>query len=150
MGSFHFDVRIDRGPDEVWRYLADPSHEIEWQDGVISSTPEPAGPIAKGTRKMKVRRTPMGAQRFVVEYTMVDHSLREWRDLVVDGSVKGSTGHYRVVPDGAGSVVTLDVVMRAHGVARLLMPMIDRVSRADLGGGLEHLKTILESRVDSP
>jgi len=146
VGSFHFDVRIDRGPDEVWRYLADPSHEVEWQDGVISSTPEPAGPIAMGTRKTKVRRTPMGAQRFVVEYTAVDHAMREWQDLVVDGSVKGSTGHYRVVREGTGSVVSLDVVMRAKGVARLLMPMIDRISRADLASGLEHLKTLLEAK----
>ena len=148
MSSFHFEIHIDRKPDEVWHYLADPANEVEWQDGVISSTVEPPGPVTPGTRKTKVRRTPLGDQRFVVEYTTMDHAQREWHDVVVEGSVKGSTGHYQVVPHGSGSKVTLDVVMRAQGVARLLMPVIDRTSKADLAGGLEHLKGILEPHVE--
>jgi len=150
MGSHHFEVVIGRAPDTVWRYLADPSHELEWQQGVVSSVHVPAGPVAVGTRKTKVRRTPMAEQRFVVEYTRVDEAAREWDDLVVEGSVAGSTGRYRVSPDGLGSRVVLDVRMTARGIARLLMPVIDSTTRRDLKGGFERLKEVLEAAPAEP
>lgn len=142
----HFAVTIRRPADEVWSYLADPGHETDWQQGVLSSSHEPPGPIAVGTRRSKVRRTPFGNQRFTVEYTRVDSERREWEDVVVDGIVRGSTGHYRVIPESGGSRVLLDVVMRYSGLGRLLGPMIDRSSRADLGAGLERLRTVMEQQ----
>ncbi|MBM4409560.1 MAG: hypothetical protein FJ038_13425 [Chloroflexi bacterium] len=144
MGSMSFTVEIDRPADEVWTYLVDPDHEPEWQQGVHSSAHTPAGPIRAGTRKVKVRSTPFGKQRFTVEYTRVDHSAREWDDVVVDGMVRGSTGHYRVTSTGPGSRVDLDVVMRGVGFMKVLMPVIDRSSRVDLAGGLQRLKVMLE------
>jgi len=143
-----FEVRIARQPSAVWSYLADWSHETEWQEGVVDLTVVQPGLLRRGTRKVKVRRTPMGNQRFTVEATRVDHEAREWEDVVLDGAVAGSTGHYRIVPDGDGTRVHLVVVMRTHGLARLLAPMIDRTSRADLAAGLRGLKRVLESSAE--
>lgn len=49
-----------------------------------------------------------------------------------------------MLADGTGSRVVLDVVMRAGGLSRLFMPMIDRLTRNDLQGGFDRLKPILE------
>jgi hypothetical protein len=145
MSAMHFEVRIERPPALVWSYLSQPDNEPDWQAGVVTSTHEPPGAIQAGTRKTKVRRTPFGQQRFTVAYTRVDQQLHEWEDLVLDGAVRGSTGHYRVVADGSGSRVALDVVMHGAGIGRLLMPMIVRTSRTDLAAGLERLRVVLES-----
>jgi len=64
MGAMHFEVDIARAADGVWAYLADPSHEADWQDGVVSSWYEPTGAIGVGTLKHKVRRTPFVKQSF--------------------------------------------------------------------------------------
>jgi hypothetical protein len=140
-----FEVKINRRAEEVWAYNTDFANEPEWQQRVVSSVPDPPGRARQGTRKIKVRRTPFGRQRFVVEVTRLDDAGREWDDVVVEGSVAGSTGHYRVVPTGEHAcTVHLDVTVKAKGPARLLMPIIDATSRKDLDGGLQGLKQVLE------
>jgi hypothetical protein len=149
MGSMHFEVSIGRPADEVWAYLADWRHEFEWQPGWLEVTVVPPGPVRVGTRKTKVRRTPLGVQSLTVEATRFDEAAREWDDLVVDGLAKGSIGRYRIVAGGTGTRLVVDVETRARGIGRLLGPLIDRSSGSVLRAGLERLKGILELAVSA-
>ena len=144
MPALHLEVTIERPGDVIWAYLADPRNEVEWQRGVLHSTYRPLGPIQAGTTKFSVRRTPFENQLTEVEYTHVDHAAREWRDLVTVGSVRGSTGHCRVVPYGQGTRVVLDMDVRATGLRKLFMPMIRRSKRSELTADLATLKAVLE------
>ena len=141
----HFEVSIFRPPDEVWAYLSDWRHEFEWQPGWLEVVVTPEGSIRPGTRKTKVRRTPIGVQSLTVEATRVDLAAREWDDLVVDGLAAGSIGRYRVAPDGAESRATIDVETPSRGARRLLGPIIGRSSGAVLQAGIGRLKQILET-----
>ena len=141
----HFEVSIRRSPGEVWAYLSDWRNELDWQPGWLEVVVEPAGPIRTGTRKTKVRRTPLGVQSLTVEATRVDDAAREWDDLVVDGLAAGSIGRYRVAADDSGTRVTIDVVTPRRGARRWLSPIIERSSGPVLKAGLERLKLILEN-----
>jgi uncharacterized protein YndB with AHSA1/START domain len=144
VGAIQIEVTVERPPDVVWAYLADPRREVEWQEGVLHSTHRPPGLIQVGTRKFKVRSTRFGNQLTEAEVTNVDHVGREWRDLIIVGILRGSTGHYRVVPYGQGSRVKIELETRAPGPRNFVMPLVDRSTRSDLARDLARLKAILE------
>jgi hypothetical protein len=92
-----------RSAEQVWSYLIEYSHEVDWQQGVLSSRPEPPGPATVGTVKTKVRKTPFGKQRFTVKVTRFDDAAREWEDVVLDGIWwPARRVKYRVEPVGGG------------------------------------------------
>jgi Polyketide cyclase / dehydrase and lipid transport len=144
VGAIQLEVVVERPPDVVWAYLADPRREVEWQAGVLHSTHRPAGPIQVGTRKFKVRSTRFGNQLTEAEISHVDHVGREWRDLIIVGILRGSTGHYRVVSYGQGSRVLVELDTRAPGPRKFVMPLVDRSTSSDLARDLASLKTALE------
>ena len=146
MGTIHVEVAVERPPDVVWKYLADPRRDVDWQEDVLHSTHRPTGPIQVGTRTFKVRGTRFGNQLTEAEITHVDHGAREWRDLVIVGILRGSTGHYRVVPYGQGSRVVIDLDTRAPGPRKFVMPLVDRSTRSGLASDLAKLKGLLEGR----
>jgi polyketide cyclase/dehydrase/lipid transport protein len=144
VGTIHLEVAVERPPDVVWKYLADPRHDVDWQEDVIHSTDRPTGPIQVGTRTFKVRGTRFGNQLTEAEITHVDHVAREWRELIIVGILRGSTGHYRVVPYGQGSRVVIDLDTRAPGPRKFVMAQVDRSTRSALASDLATLKRILE------
>ncbi len=146
MGALHLEVAIERPTDVVWKYLSDPRRQVEWQEEVLHSTHRPTGPIQVGTRTFKVRGTRFGNQLTEAEITHVDPVAHEWRDLVVVGILRGSTGHYRVVPYGQGSRVVIDLDTRAPGPRKFVMPLVDRSTRSALATDLARLKALLEGR----
>jgi Polyketide cyclase / dehydrase and lipid transport len=146
VGAIHLEVAVERPPDVVWKYLADPRREVDWQASTLHSTHRPDGPIKVGTRKFTVRGTRFGNQLTEAEITHVDQVGREWRDLIVVGILRGSTGHYRVVPYGQGSRVVVDLDTRAPGPRKFVMPLVDRSIRSYLANDFARLKELVEGR----
>jgi hypothetical protein len=144
MSHAEFEVHIDRSPDEVWAYLTDWRHDMDWQPGWLEVSVDPVGPLRQGTRKTKVRRTPLGVQALTVEATRVNNADREWSDAVVSGLATGTTGHSQILTDGAGSRVRIAIETPRHGLARWLAPLIERSSGAVIAQGLGRLKGLLE------
>jgi Polyketide cyclase / dehydrase and lipid transport len=144
MGHTEYEVHVERSPAAVWAYLTDWRHDRDWQEGWLEVTVDPAGPLRPGTRKTKVRRTPIGTQGLTVEATRVDDIEREWTDVVVKGLAAGTTGHCRILPEGAGSRVRISMDTPRHGLARWLAPIIERSSGPVIGGGMARLRDILE------
>jgi hypothetical protein len=157
MSHAEFEVHIDRSPDDVWAYLTDWRHDMDWQPGWLDVSVDPLGPLRQGTRKTKVRRTPLGVQALTVEATRVNDTEREWSDVVVSGLATGTTGHSQILADGAGSRVRIAIETPRHGLGRWLAPLIERSSGAVIAHGLERLKELLngdgldaEHRSDRP
>lgn len=144
MRRTEFEVRIDRSPVDVWDYLTDWRHDKDWQEGWLEVSVDPLGPLRQGTRKTKVRRTPLGVQQLTVEATRVNVADHEWNDVVVKGLAAGTTGHYQILPAGTGSRVRIAIDTPRQGLARWLAPLIERSSGAVIGQGLERLRHVLE------
>jgi Polyketide cyclase / dehydrase and lipid transport len=144
MSHAEFEVHIDRSPDDVWAYLTDWRHDMDWQPGWLDVSVDPLGPLRQGTRKTKVRRTPLGDQALTVEATRVNETEREWSDVVVSGLATGTTGHSQILADGAGSRVRIAIDTPRQGLARWLAPLIERSSGAVIAQGLVRLKGLLE------
>jgi hypothetical protein len=138
---------IARPADEVSAYLRDYANEAKWQsDHVSEATVEPPGPARLGTRVTKTRHTGGGVQRFAIEIVEMDEAARRWADLTVTGAFRGTKGSWQVLPENGGSLVRLTAEMRAIGLWRLLMPMIDRSVQKDLQAEFANLKKVLEAQ----
>jgi uncharacterized protein YndB with AHSA1/START domain len=146
MGTIVVETLIARPPEEVFAYLRDYSNEAKWQSQHVSqSIVEPPGPAQAGTKVHKVRRTPGGEQRFTIEITEMDESARRWVDITRTGPFRGTKGSWQITAEGNGSKVRLVAEMKAAGLWRLLLPLIDSTARKDLLAEFTNLKRVLES-----
>jgi len=146
MGTVIVETFISRSPEEVFAYLREYSNEAKWQSEHVSeATVEPPGPARVGTRVHKMRRIGSGEQRFTIEITEMDETARRWTDVTMTGPFRGTKGSWQVLAEGSGSRVRLAAEMRADGLWRLLLPLIDRSARKDLQAEFANLKKMLES-----
>jgi hypothetical protein len=65
-------IEISRGPDEVFPYMADRSHDPEWIDSVVSAHREGAGPLAVGSKLQATRRIGPPTVRYTEELLELD------------------------------------------------------------------------------
>jgi hypothetical protein len=150
MGTVIVEILVSRLPEEVFAYLREYSNEAKWQSEHVSeATVEPPGPARVGTRVHKVRRTGNGEQRFTIEITEMDETARRWTDVTTTGPFRGTKGSWQVFAEEGRSRVRLVAEMRATGLWRLLLPLIDRSARKDLRAEFANLKTVLESSPQS-
>lgn len=99
---------IDAPTDLVWEVLADVDHWPDWLPTVDSVERLDDGPFTLGSRaRVRQPRLPR-ADWEVVE--LVEGRLFTWRST---GPGIATTGRHEVVPDGAGSTVTLSI--EQHG-----------------------------------
>jgi len=146
MGTVVVETFIARPPDVVFEYLRDYSNEARWQSQNVSQAiVEPPGPAKVGTKVHKIRRTPGGEQRFTIEIVEMDEKARRWADLTITGSFRGTKGSWQVTPENGGSKVRLVAEMKATGLWRVLLPLIDSTARKDLPVEFANLKKVLES-----
>jgi hypothetical protein len=146
MGIVVVEAFIRRPAEEVFAYLRDYSNEAKWQAGHVSEARvDPPGAARLGTRVHKVRRAAGREQRFTIEIIEMDEAARRWTDVTTTGLFRGTEGSWQVVAEGLGSRVRLTAEMRAPGLWRLLLPVIDRSARTDLRAEFANLKPILES-----
>jgi uncharacterized protein YndB with AHSA1/START domain len=145
MGTIVVETFIARPPEEVFAYLREYSNEAKWQSEHVSeATVDPPGPARVGTRVHKVRRAGGGEQRFTIEISEMDETSRRWADITVTGPFRGTKGSWQVLPAEGGSKVRLIAEMRAGGLWRLLLPLIDRTADKDLRAEFANLKKVLE------
>ena len=146
MGTIIVETFIARPPGEVFEYLRDLSNQAKWQSEHVSEVRvEPPGPARVGTRYHKVRRTGGGEQRFTEEITEMDETSRRWTDVTLTGPFRSTKGSWQILAEDGGSRVRLTADMRANGLWRLLLPLIDRGAEIDLHAEFANLKQMLES-----
>ncbi|GAA0680561.1 hypothetical protein GCM10010193_37770 [Kitasatospora atroaurantiaca] len=146
MSAIKESVDISRRPEDVYSYVTDPSHLTEWQESAVSVQPLGDTPMGVGSRMVVTRR--IGHREFpmTMEVTEFDPP-RTWHLRGVDGPVRGNV-HGTVEPlgDGERSRVTLDLDFEAHGMGKLLVPLIVRPhARKEMPRNEQKLKGLLES-----
>jgi hypothetical protein len=138
-------VIVRRSADEVFTYLRTYDNEAAWEDFVLEARSEPPGPAVVGTRVHKLRRTPVGQERFTIEVVEMDEVTRRWVDVAIDGYLKDTRVEWMVTPIDDGCRVDVRIELHAHGLLKGIMPVVRRTARHQLRTELESLRRVLEA-----
>ena len=138
-------IEIARPPGEVFAYVVDPSRLTEWQDSVVSSRTEGAGPPAVGSNVLTTRRVGRAERKMTMEMTSIEPP-RSWAVRGIDGPVRGVVnGTVEPLDDGARSRVTIELDFEGHGLGKLLVPLIvRRQAQREMASNMQNLKERLE------
>jgi uncharacterized protein YndB with AHSA1/START domain len=147
MRPVDLSISIARPCEEVFEYLTDYSHEAEWQgEHVLESRPEPSGPVRLGTKVHKVRKTPLGTQRFTVEIVSYDDRGMTWTDRIVTGPLTGTTGRWTVSDATEGCGVTVRMTFTGKTYGKLIAPVARRSAARSVASELRNLRRLMEGR----
>ena len=137
-------VEINRPVEAVWEYLADPSNNVNWEDGVEEMSLTSDGPIGVGSKGRRVENY-MG--RDESEWEITDWTPNKRAAMKYESDKFVGDGEYNVEASGDGTRLSY----RFGGTPKstfmkLLMPlfgmMVNRTARKNFG----KLKEILESQ----
>ncbi len=102
-------IEIDRAPEEVFAYVTDPARLAEWQESVVSTRVEGAGPPSVGMKVSVTRRIGPLERAMTAELAELTPPSR-WAVRGVDGPVRGNIqGTIAPLDEGTRSRVTLEL-----------------------------------------
>lgn len=145
MAAIVESIDISRRPEDVFSYVTDPSHLAEWQESVVSVRREGDAPIAVGSRAVVTRR--VGRREWPMTAEVAELSPpRSWGIRGVDGPVRGIVkGTIEPLDNGERSRVTIALDFEAHGIGKLLVPLVvRRQARSEMPRNEQKLKQLLE------
>ena len=138
-------VEVDRGPDDAFAYVTDPTRFAEWQNGVVSGHMETIGTPVAGDRFLMTRRVGFARRVFTSEVTHVDPP-RTWGVRGIDGPIRATVDVTVVgLDEGRRSRVSIEVDFEGHGIGKLLVPLVVRPQAVkEMPANLRRLKHRLE------
>jgi uncharacterized protein YndB with AHSA1/START domain len=136
---------IARPPEEVYRYMTDPSRVPEWQESALDARVEGAGPATVGSRVVMTRRIGRGERAMTMEITSQEPP-KSFGARGIDGPIRAIFNQtVEMLDDGARSRVTTELDFEGHGIGKLLVPLVVRPqARKELPRNLATLKSQLE------
>ena len=119
-------IEIARPAEDVFAYTTDPSRFFEWQDDVVSVRIEAGAAPSVGSRFTTIRR--MGrSERAMTQVITESRPPTIWAAQGVDGPVRPRVDlTVEPLADNTRSRVTVVMDFEAHGIGRLLVPLIVR------------------------
>jgi uncharacterized protein YndB with AHSA1/START domain len=137
-------VEIDRPPEVVFAYVIDPRTFPAWQPAVLAGALDRevcVGAICTTTRKIG------GGTREIHSRITEYDPPRRWADHGIDGPIRGIVSvDVKPLTDGAHSRVTIVVDFEAHGIGKVLVPLVVRRQAArEMPSNATRLKAALES-----
>jgi hypothetical protein len=116
--SYARESTIRRSPEDVFEFLTDLRHELEWNPNAKQVEKLTDGPIRVGTR-FRARWSGTGSTDVEVirhdrPNAWATRSTAMGIEVITSGSVSASAG---------GSRYTIHLELRPHGIARLLAPL---------------------------
>ena len=139
-------IDISRRPEDVFSYVTDPSHFPEWQDSAVSARREGDAPLAVGSRAVVTRRVGRLKLPTTEEVTELNRP-RTWAVRGVGGIpvTAIAKGTIERLDNGERSRLTIAIELEAHGIGRLLAPLVVRRQvRKQLPRNARKLKELLE------
>ena len=139
-------IEISRRPEDVFSYVTDPSRVSEWQESVVSVRREGDAALAVGSRVVVTRRVGRRELAMTTELTELNPPS-SWAVRGIDGPIRGIVeGTIEPLGDGDRSRVTIALDFEAHGIGKLLVPLVvRRQARTEMPRNQQKLKERLES-----
>jgi uncharacterized protein YndB with AHSA1/START domain len=137
-------IDIARPPDEVFRYVTDPSRFPEWQRDVVRVECDRGGPLPAGARFTTIRR--IGAsERTIVQEVAEARPSTWWFAKGVAGPIRPAASiAIEALDDGKTSRVTFALDFEGHGLGVALLPLVRRLTRRGSPYSYRNLKRLLE------
>ena len=147
MARAELSIFVDRPPDEVFAFAAEPANNPKWRSYVVASSWLDDGPMRPGRRGSQTSRIlgrNMSVEAVIVEWDPPRYVC--WETVQGGATVRSWV---RVVPQGTGCVVSAGGEGELNGlVYRLLTPIAVRMMVRDARSSLVKLKAALESRTE--
>lgn len=145
MSAIKETVEISRRPEDVYAYMADPAHMGEWQESVVSVRPTDDMPPHVGSRTVVTRRVNGRELTMTTQIDAMDPP-RTFKSHGLDGPVRPQfTAVVEPIDNGEHSRVTMSLDFEAHGMGKVLTPLVVRPSaRKEMPRNERRLKEILE------
>ena len=145
MAAVVASIEISRRPEDVFSYVADPSHHTEWIESVVSARREGDGPLAVGSSVLATRRVGPWKLRYTEVMDELDPP-RTWVNHGVGGIpvIAIANGTVEPLDDGKRSRVTISCEFQGHGIGKLLVPLLARRLAKQLPRDEQKLKELLE------
>jgi carbon monoxide dehydrogenase subunit G len=140
-------VEVARPPEVAFSYVTDPSRFGEWQKNVVSGNMEEDGPPSVGSKCITTRRIGFAERPVTSEVTDISPP-RSWAVRGIDGPIRAIV-NVTVEPleEGTRSRITIALDFDAHGIGKLLVPLIvRREARKEMPMNMRKLKDQLEIR----
>lgn len=136
---------VDRPPADTFAYVTDPTHFVEWQQGVISGHMDGDGPHEVGAKCMTVRRIGFAKRPITSEITHVDPP-RTWGVRGIGGPIRAIVNVTVDALDDGRSRLTIELDFEGHGIGKLLVPLVVRRDAVkEMPDNLGRLKQRLEA-----
>jgi len=144
MAAIVNSIEISRRPEDVFAYLTNPTHLPEWQESALAVRGD--SPLTVGQRVVVTRRVGRRERTMTSEVTELNPPT-SWALRGTDGPVRGEVnGTVEPVGDGERSRVTIALDFEAHGIGKLLLPLVVRRQvEAEMPKNMQMLKERLES-----
>jgi uncharacterized protein YndB with AHSA1/START domain len=138
-------IEIARPAEEVFVYATDPARFSEWQDDVVSVRIEAGQAPGVGSRFTTIRRIGR-AERAMTQKITEDEPPISWAAHGIDGPVRPNVDMtLEPLDDNTRSRITFVMDFEAHGIGKLLVPLIVRRQAAKRAPqSYQHLKEQLE------
>lgn len=146
MSPIRSQIEIARPCHEVFAYATDPTRFAEWQDDIVSAHMMEGGEKGQvGATFTTVRRVG-GGKRAVTQEIVESTPPIQWAARGVDGPVRPNVVlTVEPLEDNARSRVTFRMDFEAHGLGRLIVPLLVRPMAARRAPrSYQHLKERLE------
>jgi uncharacterized protein YndB with AHSA1/START domain len=145
MGSVRITVDIERPLAEVFAYVTDLRHDVNWFDGIRSV--HVVSNVDYGVGAVFEQATSMFGWRFTSRLRVTEYEPPTRMVLVADKSMIPfrATYAFERTMHGIGTRFTLDATVHGAGIYRLLGPLFLPMLHAAVTRRFARLKRVLES-----
>ena len=136
-------LHIDRSAPDVFAFISDTRHDLQWLSNAVARRKVTAGPIGVGTRFESTDR--LGPRTIETTEEIIEFE----QDRRVMARVSESwDGAYEICvePDDEGTLLSVDMSVSGNGLLGLLDMLPDAVMRRQFERDAGRLKELLEQR----
>ena len=116
---------IDASPDRVFAVLSDLRQSREWMPAIQAIDQTTSGAFGLGTTWRETRRAGKRTMESTIRVTAYDPPSA--LDLAVEAKQMAGRMHFSLSPEGAGTRVRYEAVMRGRGFFRLMSGTMNRM-----------------------
>lgn len=145
MAAIVESIEISRRPQDVFSYATNPSFFAEWQESLVSVRLEGDTPLTVGSKATVVRR--VGPRKMTSTEEIAElNPPRAWAVRSDGGPLVAIVkGTIEPLDGGQRSRLTVAFDFEAHGIGKLLLPLVVRPQvRRQLPRNEQKLKSLLE------
>ncbi len=141
-------VEIDRPPEEVFAYVANPENLPEWSSLVLEVRKDAEGQLKEGERFGVVAK--FLGRRFETPFEVSAHEPpRQHSDRSTGGPFEQEYIYTLEPTGGGGTRLTHVAEAEPGGFFKLVGPLLERAGSRQFKADLQSLKDLLESRAET-